>query len=102
MDRAEIEEIARCTAQEVINKLHVYKQVYQEPATMEEALLESMGEELTASNWYRRRAAFVKDKGFPQIAAVWEEIAKDEDDHYKTFSQTLGYVQSGMKIMSPP
>ncbi len=101
MSKGEVEEIARVTAREVVNNLYVYKQTYQAPLTMEQGLMESMGEELTAANWYRRRAELSKAKGFPQFARIWEEIARDEDDHYKQFSQALGYLQSGMKVMPP-
>jgi rubrerythrin len=88
MTRDEITEVARASAQEVINMLHRYQLAYQEPKTVLEGIQQAMGEELTAANWYRRRAINARLKhGDEESAKVYEEVAADEDDHYVLFSK---------------
>jgi rubrerythrin len=88
MTRDEVKGIARETAQEVINFLHRYQIAYQEPKTVLEGVQSSMGEELTAADWYRRRAINARLKhNDEETAKVYEDIAADEDDHYASFSK---------------
>jgi rubrerythrin len=91
LSREEIEEIAQVTAQEVINKLHRYAMTFQMPASVAEGLRESMGEELTAADWYLRRAKNARVvHGDEETAKLYEDIAKDEaQDHYVRFGQRL-------------
>ncbi len=95
LSREEINRIAMATAQEVVNKLHRYAITYHSPATVEEGLSESMGEELTAGDWYRRRAAEAREKfGDEATARLYEDIARDElDDHYLRFGKRLEEIR---------
>jgi rubrerythrin len=96
MTRDEITEVARATAQEVINQLHSYQIAYQDPKTVLEGLQQSMGEELTAGNWYRRRAINARLKhGDEETAKIYEEIAGDEDSHYVLFSKRADVISGG-------
>lgn len=86
----QIIELAKIQAQMVINKLHRYALTYQEPESIDAGLLESMGEELTAGDWYDRRAAMCRLLGDEETARGYERIRGDEiNDHYLWFSQRL-------------
>ncbi len=89
LSRDEINDIATKTAQEVINKLNRYTLVYQDPETLEQGLSQSMGEELTAANWYRARAKNARENNDNTTAARYEHIASEEDGHYREFGKRL-------------
>lgn len=89
LSRAEIEQIALSTARHVVTSLHRYAVTYKEPETIEEGLTESMGEELTAANWYRQRAKHARSRGDQVTATLYEEIAGEEDHHYNEFTAHL-------------
>jgi rubrerythrin len=96
MSMDEVKGIARETAQEVINLLHRYQIAYQEPKTVLEGVQSSMGEELTAADWYRRRAINARLKhGDEETAKVYEYAANDEDEHYVLFSKRADVISGG-------
>lgn len=92
LTREEIAQLAEASALEVINKLHRYPVTYHRPKTIQEGLQESMGEELTASNWYRERAKDARSRGDEKTALLYEDIAGDEDDHYREFNGRLDEI----------
>lgn len=51
-----------------------------------------MSEELTAANWYRQRALHARNHGDNESASLYEDIAVDEDEHYREFSERLESV----------
>lgn len=89
LSEREIAEIAEASANELINNLHRYSLTYQDPKTVAKGLEQSMGEELTAANWYRQRAKQALSKQDKTTADLYEEIAKDEDEHYALFNNRL-------------
>ena len=95
ISREEIENIAKLAAQEALTRVNRYTQEYKVPETIPIGLAESIGEETTASNWYRQRAANAKSKGDHKTAELYEEIAKDEDDHAKQFEHRKSEVTLG-------
>ena len=95
--RDQIVELAQIQAQIVVNKLHRYAVTYQEPGNVGEGLLESMGEELTAADWYRRRAQHARECGDFETSALYESIATDEeDDHYVRLGKRLEEIQEAI------
>jgi len=90
--REEIDRIAQASANELINNLHRYALTYQDPKTIPQGLNQSMGEELTAANWYRQRAKHARSKGDNKTAELYEEIAREEDEHYVSFNQRLDQI----------
>ena len=56
---------------------------------MQEGLQESMGEELTAANWYRQRMRYAFSQRDEPTAKLYEHIVDEEDKHYKEFSEQL-------------
>jgi hypothetical protein len=57
---------------------------------IEEALEESMAEELIAADSYRERAAYAESKGDQKRADLWKHVASEEDKHYREFRDSLG------------
>jgi rubrerythrin len=92
ISREQIIDLAKITAQIVLDKMHRAPLVYQTPASIAEGLQHSMSEELTAANWYRERAKHAISLGDHATAEVYEDIARDEDDHYRQFNQRLNKV----------
>jgi len=92
MTREEVQEIARATAQAVVDSLHRYPIEYQEPANVRQGLTESMGEELTAAYFYRQRARHAIDHLDATTAALYEHIAGEEDQHWRDFSKRLDVI----------
>lgn len=89
----EIQQIAKSTADEVIERIHRYPLEYKEPDNVEDGLRESMSEELTAADWYRRRAANARSKGDETTSQLYEKIANDEEnEHYVWFSDRLKQI----------
>lgn len=88
----EIDRIAQASANELINNLHRYALTYQDPKTIPQGLNQSMGEELTASNWYRQRAHHALSKGDKKTAELYEHIVKEEDEHYMSLNQRLDQI----------
>jgi len=50
-------------------------------------LIDAMMEELTAGDWYRRRAAYYSGIGMNEVARLFMHIATEEDGHYREFSE---------------
>ena len=82
----QVAEIARIQAQMVVNKLHRYAKTFEPPHNTAEGLEDSMGEELTAAFWYRERARHARQTGDDQTARLYEQIASEEDEHYREFN----------------
>ena len=55
-------------------------------------LKQSMGEEIVAASVYRQRALQAEECGDTKSAALWRDIAKDEDDHYRQFGGRLSEI----------
>ena len=89
LSREEIAEIAKTTAQEVVNNLHRYAVTYEEPKTVEEGLVQSRGEELTAADWYDRRANHALLEGDDVSYELYQHIANEERQHYDEFGHRL-------------
>ena len=91
LSREEIEQIAKSTAQSVLEGLHRYTVAYKEPETIEQGLQDSMIEERTAADWYRKRAehATVRGERDQRTSALYEHIADEEDRHYDEFNARL-------------
>lgn len=101
LSREEITALARFTAQEVLNGLDRYAISYQEPQTVQQGLHESMGEELTASSWYRRRAINARlRQGDEETARLYEHVAEEEDQHYQEFNARLNQLTKSCEILS--
>lgn len=82
MERSEIEAIAKRVADDIIAK-------YRPPKSIEAGLVESMGEEHAAMDYYYRRAEDARDKGDKAIATVYDTIAEEEGHHYREFEERL-------------
>jgi rubrerythrin len=80
LSREEVIAIAQETAQRVLEGIHRYAVDYKEPQTIEEGLRDSMVEEKTAADWYRRRGMDARLKG---------DVAKEEDEHYREFQERI-------------
>jgi len=89
LNREEISAVAKDIAEEIVRAQHRYPLTYKQPASVEEGLRESMGEELTAANWYRERAENSIARGDVVTADLYEHIAGEEDAHYGQFSDRL-------------
>lgn len=91
----EIKEIAKASAQTVLEGLHRYAVAYKEPETIEQGLQDSMVEERTAADWYRNRAQNAADYyADAKTIALYQDIAVDEDEHYDRFKKRLGALQA--------
>jgi rubrerythrin len=89
LSREEVIEIAQEAAQKVLESLNRYPVQYEVPRDIEEGLRQSMIEESTAANWYRRRGMDARLKGDTVTADLYEHIAKEEDTHYQEFKERL-------------
>lgn len=90
LTREEIAEIARASAQAILEELHRYTVEYREPKTVEEGLQDSMIEERTAADWYRKRAKNAADYHVDvETTALYQDIAVDEDEHYDKLNARL-------------
>jgi rubrerythrin len=94
ISREQIIELGKIIGQNVLEKINRYAVTYQPPSSISAGLHESMGEELTAANWYRRRAEDSRKRGDETTARLYEEIAGDEDDHYRQFGQREESISS--------
>ena len=92
LTKESVVELARVQAQIIINKLHRYAVTYRPPGSVQEGLQESMGEELTASFWYRERARHARQNGDDHTARLYEQIASEEDEHYREFNARADQV----------
>jgi len=101
LSREEVEAIAQATAQRVVESLYRYAMSYQIPITIVGGLRDSMVEESTAANWYRRRAVDAKAQGDTATADLYEHIAKEEDQHYQEFQQRHNELKHGITPASP-
>lgn len=89
LNREEIEQIARSTAQAVLEGLHRYAVDYKEPESIEQGLQDSMIEERTAADWYRKRAKNAAEQAVFSVETLYKSIAVDEDEHYDRFKAML-------------
>ena len=62
---------------------------YHEPTSVPEALQDSMAEETTAADWYRRRAEYSEGEGDKKSAGLWKHVAGEEDTHHTEFQERL-------------
>jgi len=92
LSREEIVDIAKSTAQAVLEGLHRYTVAYKEPETIEQGLQDSMIEERTAADWYHKRAEHTTTHSYPRdqrTSALYEHIATEEDRHYDELNTRL-------------
>jgi len=89
LSREEITEISQACAQKVLEGLHRYTVHYKEPQTIKEGLRDSMIEESTAADWYRRRGMDARLKGDKETADLYEHVAREEDDHHREFKERV-------------
>jgi rubrerythrin len=87
LSREEVVKIAQETAQRVLEGIHRYAVNYKPPESIQEGLSDSMIEERTAADWYRRRAMDARLKEDITTADLYEHIAKEEDQHYQEFQE---------------
>lgn len=92
LSREEIDQIARNSAQVILEGLHRYVVEYKEPETISQGLQDSMIEERTAADWYRRRAENAASHVDPTTYLLYQEIANEEDRHYQEFNTRLQEV----------
>jgi rubrerythrin len=85
LSRDEVVQIAQEAAQKVLEEMHRYPVQYEVPADIEDGLRQSMIEESTAANWYRRRGMDARLKGDTTTADLYEHIAQEEDQHHQEF-----------------
>ncbi|MDD5510678.1 MAG: ferritin-like domain-containing protein [Dehalococcoidales bacterium] len=92
ISQQQIIDLSKQIAQQVVDKLHRAPLTYNTPATISDGLQHSMSEELTASNWYHQRAVHARNHGDNESARLYEDIAGDEDEHYREFSERLQQI----------
>ena len=92
ISREEIAEIAKATAQHVLENLHRYTVEYKEPATIEQGLRDSMIEEKTAEDWYKKRAKHARDLKDEITARKYEHIAGEEHRHWQELNEQRDIV----------
>jgi len=95
LSREEIEQIAKSSAQTVLEGLHRYAVEYEEPSTIPNGLRSSMIEETTATEWYRRRALNAEKHADLTTYALYKHIAEEENKHYGEFHARLQQVGGG-------
>jgi len=95
LSREEIDEIAQASAQRVLEGIHRYAVDYKEPQTIGEGLRESMVEEKTAADWYRRRGMDARLKSDTKTADLYEHVAKEEDHHHQEFKERVDVLMKG-------
>lgn len=89
LSREEVEQIAKSAAQTVLQGLHRYAVDYKEPGTIEQGLQDSMIEERTAADWYRKRAGNAEAKDDLLTAALYQTLTYEEDHHYNELNDRL-------------
>jgi rubrerythrin len=92
LSREEVVEIAQETAQKVLEGIHRYAVDYKEPETIAQGLADSMIEERTAVDWYRRRGMDARLKGDEVTADLYEHIAKEEDQHHQELKERADHL----------
>jgi rubrerythrin len=97
LSREQIEQIASSTAQNVLENLHRYAVEYKAPATIEQGLRESMIEEKTAVDWYKKRGEHARSQGSETTAGLYLHIAEEEEKHYREFSRQIQIVDFAQK-----
>jgi rubrerythrin len=95
LPREEVEGIAQACAQQVLDGIHRYAVDYKEPQTIVEGLRDSMVEEKTAVDWYRRRGMDARLKGDTETANLYEHVAREEDEHYQEFQERVNALIGG-------
>lgn len=94
LSQEEIREIARQSAQEVLEGFHRYAVEYKEPESIEQGLMDSMIEEKTAADWYERRARDVANyHGDSKTIELYLHIADEEKRHYDEFKNRLQQIE---------
>jgi rubrerythrin len=89
LTRDEISEIAGQIADDLVVYINQSRTQFREPKTVEAGLKESMSEELTASMWYQLRARNARGYDDVETAKLYEELARDENQHYEELGQRL-------------
>lgn len=87
LSREEIAQIAKATAWTVLEGLHRYAVEYKEPETIGQGLQDSMVEESTAIDWYRKRATHAASLKDTKTSALYYHIADEEADHLTKFNK---------------
>jgi rubrerythrin len=87
LSEGEIREIAQICAHKVLEELHRYTVDYKEPKDIRQGLLDSMVEEKTAADWYRKRGMDARMKGDETTANLYEHVASEEGHHYQEFKE---------------
>lgn len=101
LSREEVEQIAKSSAQAVLEGLHRYAVEYKEPDTVEQGLQDSMIEERTAADWYRKRAKNAADYHVDgETMALYQDIAVDEDEHYSRLNDRLQKLTKELETVS--
>lgn len=85
LSKAEIAEIAKATALEVL----AGRVTYHPPETVTQGLMDSRGEEILANQFYLLRAKHARSTGDEVTAKLYEHIAKEEFSHYQELGERL-------------
>jgi len=89
LSREEIEQISKAVAQNVMENLHRYTKEYSTPSSIEQGLSDSMIEERTAVDWYKKRATHARELGDELTGGLYNHIAEEEEQHYREFKNQL-------------
>jgi rubrerythrin len=92
LSEGEIREIAQMCAQKVLEELHRYTVHYREPESIDQGLRDSMVEEKTAAEWYRKRGMDARMQGDEITANLYEHVAGEEDEHYQEFNERVDEI----------
>ncbi len=102
LTRDQIADIAKSTAQTVLEGLHQYAVEYKEPETIEQGLQDSMIEERTAANWYDKRAQnAVEYCADDETAKLYLHIAEEEKQHYDELNVRLRQLEEEKTESTP-
>jgi len=86
LTESQVKDMAKSVALEVTKLIGLSPSSYREPTSVEDGLRQSEIEEQVAADWYHRRAAYAREAGKRSIADLYEDIAKEEDQHRHEFS----------------
>lgn len=92
LSREEIEKISKASADEILEQLSKAKFYFREPPSVQQGLRDSMGEELTAAQWYRERAKHARKQNDDKTATLYDHIADEESHHYWEFNSRLASI----------
>jgi rubrerythrin len=71
---------------------------YKPPETISQGLKESMLEERSAADFYRRRGMHARLKEDEETADLYEHIAREEDQHFDEFKQREHIIMSEKEV----